>query len=120
VKRPLRRDDLRLSDGVKSIDSTQQRGLSCLTAPASVTLSKQPRISRPRKKARLDLHPTALTVDDLTFSGHVDLDIIHHFRCAASRLIHPEGFIVNREKVRVHAHLPADPSPASSSTKSSA
>src|SRR5688572_758639 len=39
--------------------------------------------------------------DDLTFSGDVDLDTIHRFRCAATRLIEAEGFILNRDKVRV-------------------
>ena len=39
--------------------------------------------------------------DDLTFSGDVDIDTIHRFRCAATRLIEAEGFIINRDKVRV-------------------
>ncbi|HEX7861116.1 MAG TPA: reverse transcriptase family protein [Verrucomicrobiae bacterium] len=39
--------------------------------------------------------------DDLTFSGPVDLDTIHRFRCAATRLIQAEGFNINRDKTRV-------------------
>lgn len=39
--------------------------------------------------------------DDLTFSGDIDLDTIHRFRTAATKLIEAEGFIVNRDKVRV-------------------
>jgi retron-type reverse transcriptase len=39
--------------------------------------------------------------DDLTFSGDVDLDVIHRFRTAATKLIEAEGFVVNRNKTRV-------------------
>jgi RNA-directed DNA polymerase len=39
--------------------------------------------------------------DDLSFSGDQDVDAIHRFRVAASKLIEAEGFQVNRDKVRV-------------------
>jgi RNA-directed DNA polymerase len=39
--------------------------------------------------------------DDLTFSGDLDIDTIHRFRTAATKLIEAESFIVNRDKVRV-------------------
>jgi RNA-directed DNA polymerase len=39
--------------------------------------------------------------DDLAFSGDVDLDTIHKFRIAATKLIAAEGFAVNAKKIRV-------------------